>query len=209
MFSSTHKIIAGKVFEALKFELGAVLDLNSFKFGSIAPDIHPLMMLNSHCKKDSFEFVKKEIEELLSMPFPESQRGLKIFSYKLGIIVHFISDYFCKAHNDSRYTNMIFHYAYEHRLKRFFERRRDEVFNLSRKGSWKTYDSVLELIEKKHMEYNALKRSMSKDMEYSIKVSAIASLKIVELCMANSLNTTEEEELQKSWNQGRVASQIK
>lgn len=189
MFAVTHKMIAQKVFDALNEELGIVLDRKSLLHGSIAPDLYPSMLFKSHGKKSSFEFVQRKIQSLAEEVIPANRKGLSVFSLKLGIIIHFVSDYFCKAHNESRYDNMLLHYIYERKLKRYFSRWINEYHAAAafkKLTSWKPCDNIVELIEEKHREYTSLKSSLSMDMEYSIYVSTQVALNLIYQCMINT-----------------------
>ncbi|NMA95433.1 MAG: zinc dependent phospholipase C family protein, partial [Clostridiales bacterium] len=63
-----------------------------FILGSIAPDIkiakHPKFKIYN----DSIDLIKSKMESLESL-------GKRRFSYRLGVISHYITDYFCLAHN--------------------------------------------------------------------------------------------------------------
>ncbi|MCX7921421.1 MAG: zinc dependent phospholipase C family protein [Clostridia bacterium] len=182
MLSATHKLIAKRVYEALKNELNVCVDLKSLCYGSIAPDIYPSMMILPHSKEGSLEFLHKNIEWLMEQPIPENKRDMKNFSFRLGIIVHFISDYFCSAHNEAKYNNLINHFIYERALKKVFARRM-EKHSVKPPYAWWSMGDIKGFIESNHREYTSAKKSMYGDMVHSLNNSIIVSLKIVSGCM--------------------------
>lgn len=188
MFSATHKQIAAKVFEELKSELDVVLDYDSLLFGSIAPDIYPSMLLMSHWKEGSIDLVHKHIDWLTANMLPDSSKSMEKFSFRLGIVIHFISDYFCKAHNEKRYNNLLIHFVYENKLRIYFEKRLKESTNsdIIKVTNWKMITDIKDYIEIKIKEYNSLKRSLINDFTYSLNVSTAVALSILAICMANS-----------------------
>ncbi|NMA94523.1 MAG: zinc dependent phospholipase C family protein, partial [Clostridiales bacterium] len=79
--------------------------------GSIAPDLkiakHPKFKIYN----DSIDLIKSKMESLESL-------GKRRFSYRLGVISHYITDYFCLAHNLQNTLKTRTHLLYEFRLAR-------------------------------------------------------------------------------------------
>lgn len=185
MFAATHKLIARKVYEMTASEYGFLMDYKSLLYGSVAPDLHPSMLVMDHDMEGSFELVKNHIEWLKSCSLPVTKREKKVFSFRLGIVIHFVTDYFCQAHNEKRYKNMLLHFVYEHKLKNFIQNQLGKIKEVPSitppvEGSVECY------IEQKQREFNMQERSMLNDMVYSVGVSARVSMKIAEACMANN-----------------------
>ncbi|HYF75152.1 MAG TPA: zinc dependent phospholipase C family protein [Candidatus Nitrosocosmicus sp.] len=189
MLSDTHRLIAHNVFKVLQSELNIDVDYDSLRHGSVAPDIYPTMMFMSHSMKGSIGLVHEYIDSLYNNAVPDDRKGVEKFSYRLGVLVHFTSDYFCKAHNEKRYNNLVLHYLYERKLKRHFDkhiRNYKPFVGLIKPGDWGVAGSIKDFIREKHNEYCGLERSMSNDVMYSIGVSAIAVLNIVAHCVKNT-----------------------
>lgn len=188
MLALTHKQIARKVHEAISSEFNIEIDMDSLQKGSLAPDNYPKKFFMGHSIDVSFDFVKKRINDLCRSDFPTNKKDMERFSYKLGIILHFISDYFCQAHNDKEFKNIIKHYVYEKNLKRYVTRRINTFKPVleSKKSGWNKKVGVVDCVCKKLKEYNLLRRSMTNDLIYSVSVSMIVALKITSICMENS-----------------------
>jgi len=187
MFSATHKMIAELVCDHIHDELGVTLDLKAFRFGSIAPDLKPSMRTIKHTRNGSFDLVKEIGNALIEIKNPITQISMKDFSYKLGVIIHFVCDYFCTPHNDRKYKNIIKHLRYEKGLEKYaFKRKNWNVPALNNaivNNMWKN-TSFEQIIVDKTKEYNNTSASFYSDMEFAIIVSTMATLNIVKQSLA-------------------------
>jgi hypothetical protein len=189
MFSATHKMIADIVYAHIERELGVKLDHKAFRNGSVAPDIRFSMRVIKHTRKGSFELVKRIGNDLILLETPVTKAEMKMFSYKLGIIMHFLCDYFCTPHNDIRYKNLIKHLRYENKLKKLAYH--SGSWNMSAVNQavlecmWKRSDFERIILEKSD-EYRNTDASFYKDLEFALVVSTITTLNIVRLSQARS-----------------------
>lgn len=188
MFSDTHQLIAANIFEIVKSELGIELDYDGLRYGSILPDIHPLLTFVPHFFDGSIDLVEKRIMYLENSCFNYDLRKIKRFSVRLGIIIHFICDYFCVAHNEKRYNNLYQHYLYELKLKKFFRKyliKIKDCKELYMPDSWEISVDLRSFVELKHEEYNLKRHSMTNDLLYSMQVSLIVALNVVSRSILN------------------------
>lgn len=189
MFGATHKLVANIVYEHIKNELGVCLDLKSFKNGSIAPDIRLSMRTIKHTRKGSFELVKEIGNGLIELDNPYLAINMKRFSYNLGIIIHFLCDYFCTPHNYDEYKNIIKHLRYENKLRKFAHRNDDwnfpKLIEAIDSSDWKS-STFEQIVMDKTLEYRETDRSLINDMEFAVTVSTIATLIIVRTSLANA-----------------------
>lgn len=189
MFSATHKMIAEIVCDHIHDELGVTLDFKAFRYGSIAPDLKLSMRTIKHTRKGSFGLVKELGNGLIEMKSPIKKMSMRDFSYKLGVIIHFVCDYFCTPHNDRKYKNIIRHLRYEKRLERYALKRRDwNIPTLNEaivNNMWKD-SSFEQIIVDKTKEYHDTSASFYSDMEFAIIVSTMAALNIVKTSLANN-----------------------
>lgn len=187
MLCETHKLIAKKIYDILRSELGISLDCESLLRGSVAPDSNPLMVLIPHVKNKSIDFVNKQMLWLKSRSFPADTAQNRDYSYKLGIIIHFISDYFCRAHNHIKYLNPIMHFIYENRL-RFYFRKNINITNLS-SARYQTAeaDALQDLINENHRIYTAQDISMENDLYYAVETALSISFSILSCSIEKSI----------------------
>lgn len=124
IFADTHKIIASNIHENIYEIYDLKLDKDKLLWGSIAPDVLPQYRLIRHYKDESISFIVKEIMKvILGSSFLHSNKyldpiAIKIFSKKIGIISHYLSDYVCLPHAN-RWTfigSMRKHLKYESSL---------------------------------------------------------------------------------------------
>lgn len=163
MLTATHIRIGNYIYHRLKNEYGLYLSKKSLIYGSVKPDF----MKNKvpHYIDKSINYIEKEIEILLSQSMDKKE-----FSRRLGMIIHYISDYFCRAHNTSYYkNNIIAHLKYERRLSKEMTMKNIKAI----KNNEIKFDVVKEFIINFNEEYMKHK-SLKRDNEYT--VTAINSI---------------------------------
>ncbi len=88
----------------------------SFYIGSLLPDCVPSFITKRHCIEDTFHNLKKEIEKITI--YNDINKGINSYYFlKLGVITHFIADYFTYPHNSIYEGNISAHCVYEKELK--------------------------------------------------------------------------------------------
>ncbi|ABW19372.1 zinc dependent phospholipase C family protein [Alkaliphilus oremlandii] len=190
MLAQTHKIISEHVHSNVKEILG--VDLNKFNliYGSIKPDIAISLAKLDHFKPQSFDFVCNNINDLSSYNFQFNKEFIKQLSTRIGVVTHFISDFFCVPHND-RLTyqhHFIEHVKYEHDLHKLFKNFDEKIdvtkdyFNLNNNDS----SPIKTLIDDMHLQYQRRGESLLNDVQSSIRMSSIVALFII----YNSLNNS-------------------
>lgn len=130
IFAETHKIIASNIYDNVYEKYDLKLDKNRLLWWSIAPDILPQYKFVRHYKDESIDYIVKEIIKVIYVSrYVEFNRvldpiAIKILSKKIGLISHYISDYFCLPHAKRWTFNvskdvMIKHIKYESDLEEF------------------------------------------------------------------------------------------
>ena len=84
----------------------------SFYIGSILPDCVPSFFVRKHTFEDSFDILKKELGKLVSH-FDVRKGADCYFCRHLGVIVHYIADYFTFPHNVNYPGKLKDHCVYE------------------------------------------------------------------------------------------------
>jgi len=115
-----HLELSRVIRKAVEKELHIKLNAFRFMYGNIKPDI--IQTSIPHYKHAAMEYVQAEIEKLSSLRFSKSPRWLKRFSESLGIITHYLSDFFCYAHSDYFQGEIVGHFLYEFRQFCYFQR---------------------------------------------------------------------------------------
>ena len=94
MFVGTHKIIGENVYSILAMEKNIYLNHKLFIYGNIAPDFSLDFIGERHYKSFCYDKVKEHIIDMSNR-----RMSLSEFSYKSGVICHYISDMFCYPHH--------------------------------------------------------------------------------------------------------------
>ncbi len=190
MLPQTHMIIANHIHNYTEKSLGITLNKSSLLYGSIKPDIAPNLLKLHHFKPQSLRLICTEIKELTEHAYADDHNYIKFISQQIGIINHFISDFFCVPHNDRKKykNNFMEHMAYEKALHKKFKVFTKalpapevslDFINLS-------VDDIEEIIEGYHREYTEKEESMLNDIEYSIQISSLVSVLIMTNMVHNS-----------------------
>lgn len=186
----THRFISQKVRKYIQEELGIKLDKNSFEYGSIKPDIVPRLRNIKHFSEDSIDFICDSIIDLKSKPFSDSRTFIKYFSVQLGVITHYISDYFCFAHNDpSLIDNLYKHLIYENRVGMATIDYKTDIHYIKDRYEQLMHNNCKDMIYTMLSEYKSEGSSTPKmDLRYAITVSSLVSVNIINRCIENLIN---------------------
>lgn len=175
MHITTHLLMADTLYKAITSQMTIELDYISYVYGNIKPDVHPGTIDWPHFSKDSLDDLLAYCEQVITTPM-----SLKAFSLALGVISHFICDYYCLYHTETyRKKGIIKHTIYEHFLELTFIKRR-----LTRRLSvvYEKDDNEIEDTIRTHLEhYQNEKHSIDKDIKYAINIAASVVTKLIVL----------------------------
>lgn len=191
MFIQTHRLIGRIICRTLFENNGIKINGKAFKYGCIKPDISPKLSVMAHEKEGSFEFICEKIERLEKLPMPENKKELKVYSIELGIIIHFITDYFCAAHNYDKYRKIPEHFIYENKLAKNFPKIvNDEYFRIMWNMTYKNLSSVnvniINFVEELHKEYSEHQTNVYIDIRYSLEACMVVASSIVSKAINNA-----------------------
>ena len=103
-----HHKIGKKVCAELQ-ELGCTIHENLFLLGNLFPDIIQSYIWRRHEYQHSREYVRRKLDKLKKRP--------RLFSFHLGVLAHYICDYFCYPHSSGYDKGFFNHIRYEIRQK--------------------------------------------------------------------------------------------
>lgn len=135
-----HIKIANQLLDKLdnKLKEKVVLNKAAFYLGSILPDIN--CIYPAHRLGTTKNRVVKAVESISTLKDSDF-----IKSMQLGIITHYVCDYFCYAHSNE--TIGVIHKAYEKRLYDYYEIHKNTF--LDENNLVVEWDKALEIIQKK------------------------------------------------------------
>ena len=144
------------------------LDKKTFVAWNVLPDIAPSLLRLSHFKKDIYDLVMAKAEHLARHG---EEMTVQEFSKQLGILCHFMSDFFCYAHSEQFDGSKIGHLRYEIFMQFYGYRRRsmlhavDLICNAAEANpSLALYEQINEL----HDQYSSLSPSYGVDFVFSL-----------------------------------------
>lgn len=182
MLIPTHKIISEHIDHHIQKSLKVKLNKHMLAYGNMKPDIAPRLKRKKHYKDPTFDFVLDEIISLIDDGLSENLISINKFSTRLGVITHFLCDFFCLPHHDRDYFSdkLMEHMIYEKRLHDHFKSfsgidkiKAPYIRNISK-------EDIKNFIEELHQEYQVAPRGFQTDMNHSVNVSSAVGILIVE-----------------------------
>lgn len=196
-----HLGIAIKLKHNIEMNFHIRLKTINFLLGSIKPDISSRYINIPHYKKDSEGFIQEEIRSILEEKIYEFTKCTSNFSERLGVITHYLSDFFCYAHSDYFTGGMPKHYIYEMQLfiydiinsKTIIHSCSDNniVINHNASSIWSYIDELHKnyLCEYKE-DHNCI------DMSFTLKACTSLCFSIITECIVSQENLTFHESLE-------------
>lgn len=181
--NAMSKLIHGYIEENTNLELNAL----RFKIGNMSPDLPLYHSHLKHYKQQNYGYILDMIVDLTETDPRESKSILKDYSYRLGVVCHYMCDYFCLPHHNRKFFHdkLVEHLVYEkdlHNTIKMFTR--DDYlseYNLEEsieKHSNSPLD-LIEMIESFHYDYMNAEASFETDASYAITITSILASVIV------------------------------
>ncbi|MFL0268757.1 zinc dependent phospholipase C family protein [Candidatus Clostridium radicumherbarum] len=184
MLVYSHNLIGKTIHKYILDNLGFRLELRDLRYGCMKPDFAPKLIAIPHYKNESFEIISDMILALQNTPLPVNSKQLKHFSAELGVVLHYITDYFCYPHNNKRIDKMPVHFFYELNLDRELRKYVSsplEVINnnLDLKAYNNINVSIIDFIELKHRQYMKECPSLLNDVVYGLQCCYVVAIGII------------------------------
>lgn len=167
---------------------GVQLNRTAFAYGNIAPDYIPSMVLNPRfyphfsrvCEKTINEFS----EELSSTQLTGTERVNADYSKKLGILCHYICDYFCFAHSKDFLGGVRQHIDFENSLDQYLRENCTNLLDIEGKSEVRPSLSAAELVSRLNSEKNDYTNTgytFENDLSYAFDACVAAVLSLVKM----------------------------
>ncbi len=177
MKSASHHAMGHLLYEALTNE-GYQLDRELFVLGNLLPDYLPEMVLTPHftlkCQREIHIFS----EALAGQPVQKGEQLPPEYALRLGILCHYLTDYFTYTHTPEFRLGLKEHAAYELRLDEYF---RDHYTieqsqrSLTSPASETARDVVKDIYRHKR-DYRVSERTLETDVQFAFSV-CLSSMK--------------------------------
>lgn len=164
----SHITMGRYLYTYLTKNLGVELDKATFVKWNVLPDIAPSLLKLSHFKKDIYDLVMERAEHLA---VNGEKMSVKEYSKQLGILCHFMSDFFCYAHAEYFDGSKIGHLKYEIFMQFYGYRRRGMLHAVDLISNAAEIDHSLALYEQinlLHEQYSSVAPSYGVDFVYSL-----------------------------------------
>lgn len=167
MITNTHILFSKILYENCLKDLNFKLDKYKFMYGNVKPDIFCNYFKDDHTIKGSIKIVEGYSNKLIN-----SKNNISKFSVELGVICHYVCDYFCIYHTEDYAKNNIFkHISYEKKLH-------NKVIDMIGKSEIKIENrnnfikgDIVEFIYKMQKKYFDEKQSLTKDIMYALETA--------------------------------------
>lgn len=140
--------------------------------GSILPDCVPSFFSRRHTIENTLFIVQDQIKYL--MEEHKVEQGLnQVFFRKLGIITHYIADYFTFPHNKIFTGSISQHCYYENQLKHRLREcltNGDIEIQCVKQDEFLTVNDVMEYIIETHENYLKVAKEVETDIEFIVSV---------------------------------------
>ncbi len=171
MRKKSHIALAGYLMDSMMKE-EIIKYKKTFMFGSILPDVIPSFLTRKHTIDATFSILHDEIEKITDA-YDVTEGITRYYVRHLGVVTHYVADYFTFPHNKNFKGNLKEHCVYEnelkHRLKEYVTSK--EAFR-SRHDChlFKNAEEICEFIQNMHKEYLKAVSAINTDIEYIVKV---------------------------------------
>ncbi len=153
MRKKSHLSLAGYIVDVVDADM--IDHPLAFRFGSLEPDLVPTFITTKHRIDLTFHKLEKKINKVIDEY--DKNKGMTIgLSKDLGIITHYIADYFTFPHNIEYPGTMTEHIHYEAQLKvdfREFVQKMKEKHAHFQEVNMQSADEICTFIRKCHEEY--------------------------------------------------------
>lgn len=190
MRKKSHISLAKFLMNNMEFE-----DLNehkkAFYVGSILPDCSPSFLTRKHTIEETFPILIKEIKKI-TVNYDMEQGITTYYCRHLGVVTHYLADYFTFPHNAIFNGSLKEHCAYEKQLKNSFKTyvKEEDTQRIREKGSkFNSFDEIVGFIIMTHKEYLKALKVVKEDCQFIVDLVykvVDAILQIFELNLTKS-----------------------
>ena len=174
MLINTHFIISKSILKNLEDKKAFFISDKNFIYGNIKPDISSKYVLDKHYLEESLSMILEKIKNLCKLTLDSLKKYFSIskLSQELGVICHFLCDFFCAAHSERwRFTHsmdtMSKHVAYENKI----------------------HDDIEEFFYRLYSTYKECDISFENDLKFSSHACTTIVNHIIDSILVNTANS--------------------
>ncbi|MDO4174224.1 MAG: zinc dependent phospholipase C family protein [Eubacteriales bacterium] len=178
MDSVSHTTVAHFLLDYVEKTDGVSFDRKAFCFGNLKPDLKGEYLTKRHYPSLMFDEVMQRIRDFIKSFHICPVNGAKL-SEELGVICHYITDFFSFPHNDDIYRgNLMAHYIYEKQTSMtiYWRINKEKFENWAKDGRMHiphTPDALIAFVAEQHRNYVAqIAHSINDDIIHICRVLA-------------------------------------
>lgn len=174
MIFLSHLLIGDLIYKEIVARIDIKLDKVSFLYGNVKPDICNKDIKHEHIFNESINILEEYINEIKG-----NEESIKKFSENIGVISHFVSDYFCLYHiGEYGKKNIISHILYETILHfRFLYM--TMVKKITFIEEYEDRGTIKGIIQSMQNNHNLGKQTIDKDIVYALSTSILVLTPII------------------------------
>lgn len=184
MDSVSHTRVARILLNYIEETCGVTFDSSAFIYGNLKPDLTGTYLTKRHNPSIMFDEVMDMIRDFTEKHAIRTANGRDI-SVDLGVICHYITDFFTYPHNDDIYErNLLAHYLYEKRTSLRISSRIDE----RKFERWVspvippyTVEALIARIGDMHARYKKEHHCIANDIFYICQITTMVVLSIINI----------------------------
>lgn len=189
MRKKSHISLAGQIMDSM--ELDNVFDYRlPFYVGSIWPDCRPSFVTTPHKFDITFDDIEHKISKFIANYDKDQGMNMRRCA-RLGVIIHYIADYFTFPHNKNYTGNLKDHCVYEEELKHCMYKYVDNI-NADKYQNKKIVlsdlNSISDYIKEKHAQYKLSGSNVEKDCKYSVLACMCVMASLLNIVSVNKAN---------------------
>lgn len=185
MLMNSHFLIAKSLLNNIDNNKLFFINEKHFIYGNLKPDAVPQYVFKKHYLNESFDTIAQKINYLCSLTIDSLSRYFSVskFSQELGVICHFLCDFFCVPHSE-RWEfkhSMKKHMSYEKELSIVAKNSNLSIY----KGDVITNNSFKDFFDILYTEYKS-----KLDYENDLFFSSYACNSVINYILDNILKNT-------------------
>ncbi|MDO4287130.1 MAG: zinc dependent phospholipase C family protein [Eubacteriales bacterium] len=187
MDSVSHTTVAHYLLDYVEKTDGVSFDRKAFCFGNLKPDLKGEYLTKRHYPSLMFDEVMQRIRDFIQRFHICEMNGAKL-SEELGVICHYITDFFSFPHNDDIYHgNLMAHYIYEKQTSMtIYWRINKTKFDNWAREMWnripQTPDALIAFLIEQHRSYVAqASHSINDDISHICRVLATVVCSLIHM----------------------------
>lgn len=185
MLMNSHFLIAKSLLNNIDNNKLFFINEKHFIYGNLKPDAVPQYVFKKHYLNESFDTIAQKINYLCSLTIDYLSRYFSVskFSQELGVICHFLCDFFCVPHSE-RWEfkhSMKKHMSYEKELSIVAKNSNLSIY----KGDVITNNSFKDFFDSLYTEYKS-----KLDYENDLFFSSYACNSVINYILDNILKNT-------------------